>query len=436
MKGSLALFGIALLGMGTALAVGPAQADDVDGIDGRDRAVESARRWDYSRFSDGPRRVPTPRGASLQRARALGLGTFRTANRLLSGPPAAQWVNAAPGPQARTLHWPVDGGRYGRGFGFTRRVRQRLRHDGIDIVAPEGTVVRAVADGIVAYSDNGIRGFGNCVLIVHPNGWVSLYAHNQRNTVQPGWRVRRGERIGFVGATGIARGPHLHFELRQGGRPIDPARLFDRGTVADPEPGGVEVALGGEDTDAAAASAASTAAAPAADEPAETEPAEVATADGATTGIGTVELVRSLMRGRIDPALRERAGRLFSNLLWPARGGRIERGFEARGHRGIDVEAEVGTAVRAAADGLVVYVGDGLTGMGTAVVLLHRNGWVTLYGSNDEVAVEVGQTVRRGEWIAEVGETGASEGAHLHFELHDAGALRDPAPLLVHAPGS
>jgi murein DD-endopeptidase MepM/ murein hydrolase activator NlpD len=179
-----------------------------------------------ARFSDGPRHVPRPRGAALARAQALGLGTRAAATRLLTAPPEARWTAAVHGRRARTLLWPVEGARLGRGFGFTRRERTELRHEGLDVAGEAGAVVRAVADGLVAYADNGVRGFGNCVMIVHADGAVSLYAHLSRITVQPGWRATRGERIGLVGATGIARGPHLHFEWRVGGRTRDPEGLF------------------------------------------------------------------------------------------------------------------------------------------------------------------------------------------------------------------
>jgi murein DD-endopeptidase MepM/ murein hydrolase activator NlpD len=66
-------------------------------------------------------------------------------------------------------------------------------------------------------------------MIVHRNGWMTLYAHNARTTVQPGYRVRRGERIAIVGTTGITHGPHVHFELWRRGRAVDPSTLFDGG---------------------------------------------------------------------------------------------------------------------------------------------------------------------------------------------------------------
>jgi lipoprotein NlpD len=126
--------------------------------------------------------------------------------------------------------------------------------------------------------------------------------------------------------------------------------------------------------------------------------------------------------------------RLFSNLLWPVRGGRDTRPFHRRRHGGLDIEAELGSAVRAAADGRVVYAGKGLPGLGRSIVLLHKSGWVTVYGSNRELHVRAGDEVRRGEWIAEVGRSGSTGDAHLHFELREGGDRRDPSPLLVQVP--
>ncbi|HEY2732865.1 MAG TPA: M23 family metallopeptidase [Polyangiales bacterium] len=179
-----------------------------------------------ARFSDGPRRVPQARGASQERAKKLGIGSSDQARRFLSSAPRPALLRAVPGSAPRDLLWPVVQGKFGRGFGYTRKLRTDLPHNGVDIGAPKGAVIRAVADGLVVYSDNGLRGFGNCVMILHKNGWLSLYAHSDRTTVQPGYFVKRGERIALVGQTGYAWGPHLHFELRDNGRLRDPERLF------------------------------------------------------------------------------------------------------------------------------------------------------------------------------------------------------------------
>jgi murein DD-endopeptidase MepM/ murein hydrolase activator NlpD len=179
-----------------------------------------------ARFSDGPRRVPEPRGAAKMRADRLGIGSTDTARKLLAKKPDEQLLREVGGPKPKELLWPVVRGHFGRGFGFTRRVRTNLPHNGVDIGAPAGVVVRAAADGLVVYSDNGLRGYGNCVMILHPGGLLTLYAHNRQTIVPAGRMVRRGEAIAFVGQTGYAWGPHLHFELRDNGRLRDPMRRF------------------------------------------------------------------------------------------------------------------------------------------------------------------------------------------------------------------
>lgn len=195
-------------------------------------------------------------------AEQLGLGERMTANRLLVAAPDPRWVEAAAGEPAAgehatgenrardgieaALRWPVQGGRFVRGVGYTRTRHEHLPHDGIDIAAEPGTPVLAAAGGIVAYADDEVHGFGNFVGIVHADGTVSLYAHLRRAGVVAGQRVRQGERIGEVGNTGISRGPHLHFEWRRRGHVQDPlpeiarwlrtqaagARLADAGDIA------------------------------------------------------------------------------------------------------------------------------------------------------------------------------------------------------------
>ena len=107
-------------------------------------------------------------------------------------------------------------------FGERRGLRRRP-HLGIDLRAPRGTPVAAVADGEVIFRGKK-RGFGNLVMIDHGAQTVTYYAHLKDFAVESGAVVVRGQTIGFVGRTGNASGPHLHLELRVDGEPIDPRR--------------------------------------------------------------------------------------------------------------------------------------------------------------------------------------------------------------------
>jgi murein DD-endopeptidase MepM/ murein hydrolase activator NlpD len=94
-------------------------------------------------------------------------------------------------------------------------------HRGIDLSVPAGTPILATADGIVSFSGwNG--GGGNVVVVEHGHGYSTYYAHNQMNAVQVGQRVKRGEVIGYAGATGHATGSHVHYEIWQSGRVVNP----------------------------------------------------------------------------------------------------------------------------------------------------------------------------------------------------------------------
>jgi len=95
-------------------------------------------------------------------------------------------------------------------------------NDGINIALPEGTQVKAAEAGVVAYAGNGLKGYGNLVLIKHPNGFVSAYAHNGEINVKAGDQVTRGQTIAKSGQTGDVPTPQLHFELRKGKTPVDP----------------------------------------------------------------------------------------------------------------------------------------------------------------------------------------------------------------------
>jgi murein DD-endopeptidase MepM/ murein hydrolase activator NlpD len=173
---------------------------------------------------------PSPPGHGKARARAerLGLGTRAAASALLRGEPEARWVRAAGGSPDRlpgTLRWPVTKGWFVRGFGSG----EGGRHLAVDIAGKEGWNVRSAADGIVGYADDGVKGYGKLVMVVHPGGLVTLYGHNSKLSVAAGQRVARGDVLAEVGSTGISRGPHVHFEMLYRGTLCDPLPLFRPG---------------------------------------------------------------------------------------------------------------------------------------------------------------------------------------------------------------
>ena len=99
----------------------------------------------------------------------------------------------------------------------------RSTHPGVDVGAPAGTPIRAPAGGVVL-SAGPRGGYGNAVEIDHGDGLVTLYGHAADLLVSAGDFVEPGQAIATVGSTGRSTGPHLHFEVRQGGRPVDPGQ--------------------------------------------------------------------------------------------------------------------------------------------------------------------------------------------------------------------
>ena len=124
------------------------------------------------------------------------------------------------------LRSPVDFRRISSGFSLTRRhpVLNKIRaHRGVDYAAATGTPIRAAGDGKIVHRANK-GGYGRTVIIQHGSKYSTLYAHmsNYKRGHRVGSKVKQGEVIGFVGASGLATGPHLHYEIRVGGEPINP----------------------------------------------------------------------------------------------------------------------------------------------------------------------------------------------------------------------
>jgi murein DD-endopeptidase MepM/ murein hydrolase activator NlpD len=103
----------------------------------------------------------------------------------------------------------------------------KARHAGVDIAAQEGAPIKAAADGIVSFA-GWAKSSGNVVVLEHGCGYSTIYAHNKSNLVRLGQKVKRGEPIASVGATGNATGPHLHYEVMQNGKNVNPKNFLPR----------------------------------------------------------------------------------------------------------------------------------------------------------------------------------------------------------------
>ncbi len=128
--------------------------------------------------------------------------------------------------------WPVDGRLIGA-FGDRRDPFSGAQsfHTGVDISAPYGTPVRATADGVVVHADYS-AGYGRLVIIDHGAGVQTYYAHLSRFDVIPGQEIRRGEVVGALGGSGRVTAPHLHYEVRVAGNPVNPYRFLARASYA------------------------------------------------------------------------------------------------------------------------------------------------------------------------------------------------------------
>lgn len=120
------------------------------------------------------------------------------------------------------MRWPVTG-KVVSGFGRSGGAK----NDGIDISVPKGTPVKAAENGVVIYAGDGLKEFGNTVLVRHDNGLVTVYGHASELKVQRGQKVKRGEEIAVSGMSGNAKTPRLHFEVRKDSAPVDPKTFLE-----------------------------------------------------------------------------------------------------------------------------------------------------------------------------------------------------------------
>jgi len=122
-----------------------------------------------------------------------------------------------------TFRWPVRG-KVITAYGAKANGKA---NDGINLAVPEGTPVKAAEDGVVAYSGNELKGYGNLVLVRHANGYVTAYAHASELLVKRGDTIKRGQIIAKSGQSGEVGSPQLHFEIRKGSTPVDPLQFLN-----------------------------------------------------------------------------------------------------------------------------------------------------------------------------------------------------------------
>ena len=173
--------------------------------------------------------IPTTAMGGAKLAAATPAGPQQSA-RYAQANPAPEPVEAAPAPKPAettsalpTFRWPVRG-KVITGYGAKTNGKS---NDGINVAVPEGTPVKAAEDGVVAYSGNELKGYGNLILVRHSNGYVTAYAHASELLVKRGDTIKRGQVIAKSGQSGEVGSPQLHFEIRKGSTPVDPLQFLN-----------------------------------------------------------------------------------------------------------------------------------------------------------------------------------------------------------------
>jgi murein DD-endopeptidase MepM/ murein hydrolase activator NlpD len=157
-------------------------------------------------------------GGPPQSARLAQATTTPEDTKIETPAKAAEATGALP-----TFRWPVRG-KVITSYGAKTNGKA---NDGINLAVPEGTPVKAAEDGVVAYSGNELKGYGNLVLVRHSNGYVTAYAHASELLVKRGDTIKRGQIIAKSGQSGEVGSPQLHFEIRKGSSPVDPLQFLN-----------------------------------------------------------------------------------------------------------------------------------------------------------------------------------------------------------------
>ena len=168
--------------------------------------------------------APATKVAAVEPVQKVRLANATVAAPEVAAPEAPAKVAEATG-ALPSFRWPVRG-RVITGYGAKTNGKS---NDGINVAVPEGTPIKAAEDGVVAYSGNELKGYGNLVLVRHSNGYVTAYAHASELMVKRGETIKRGQTIAKSGQSGEVGSPQLHFEIRKGSSPVDPAQFLNGG---------------------------------------------------------------------------------------------------------------------------------------------------------------------------------------------------------------
>ena len=187
----------------------------------------------------GPVRTPPPVSGAPKRPRGasggntsgsgVGAGIPPASGPARHLPPVPATLGTVPEQYAGSYRWPLDAGIISSEYGQ----RSGRMHKGLDIAADSGEPVYAVAAGEIIYAGDGLRGYGNVIIVRHDRKVSSLYAHNSSLKVRRGDAVHQGDLIALLGSTGHSTGPHVHFEFRNGDAAVNPHTLLPRAKAAD-----------------------------------------------------------------------------------------------------------------------------------------------------------------------------------------------------------
>jgi murein DD-endopeptidase MepM/ murein hydrolase activator NlpD len=195
--------------------------------------VPAARTAAAAPVAPAPLAAPQPAVAAIPASTKMAAAGPQQSVRLAQASPTADDIaTEAPAAAAKasdatgalpTFRWPVRG-KVITSYGAKTNGKS---NDGINLAVPEGTPVKAAEDGVVAYSGNELKGYGNLVLVRHSNGYVTAYAHASELLVKRGDPIKRGQVIAKSGQSGEVGSPQLHFEIRKGSSPVDPLQFLN-----------------------------------------------------------------------------------------------------------------------------------------------------------------------------------------------------------------